>query len=476
MNRAISQSQAPAPLGLWDAVSIIVGIVVGVGIYETPPLILKNVSGPWMALGVWTVAGLLSLIGALCYAELATTYPRAGGDYVYLSRAYGPWAGFLFGWAQLAVVLSGSIGMLAYVFADYAVKLWELERGTGFAFAALAVVALTLLNLLGVVFGKRTQNVLTAAKVLGLGGILVAGFFWAQPVETTKLAEADFDAVKFALVLVFVTYGGWNDAAYVAAEVRDRSRNVPRALILGTMGVTVIYLLVNGAYLRGLGFAGARQAEAVAADVLKLPLGQFGFKAMCLLVMISALGGVNGLIFSGSRVYSMLGTDHPIFAWLGRWRTKTGSPGGAMVTQAVIALILIAVVGTSPGRAAVDGLLNQMGLEAATWEGHGGFETLLKCTAPVFWLFFLMTGLSLFILRFKDRGRERPFSVPLFPVVPFIFCCTCAYMIYSGIGYAGKLGLVGGGLLVVGLPLYALSRWMAGSKASTASEPTTEIT
>src|SRR5437660_11334622 len=165
---AASQRQPQAvcaQLSLWDAVSIIIGIVIGAGIYETPPLVFRNVSGPWTGLGVWAFAGLLCLFGALCYAELASTYPRSGGDYVYLTRAYGPWAGFLFGWAQLAVILTANIGMMAYVFADYAVRLWP---GPAWCWAALAVVALTLLNLLGLAFGKGAQNVLTCAKVLGL--------------------------------------------------------------------------------------------------------------------------------------------------------------------------------------------------------------------------------------------------------------------------------------------------------------------
>ncbi len=163
-----------AQLSLWDAVSIIIGIVIGAGIYETPPLIFKNVHGPWEGLGVWALGGLLSLVGALCYAELATTYPRSGGDYVYLTRAFGPWLGFLFGWAQMLIIRSGNIGMLAYVFADYATKLWAFGQGAprllsqgqvAFAYAAGAVTVLSVLNILGVVFGKRTQNLLTRCLV-----------------------------------------------------------------------------------------------------------------------------------------------------------------------------------------------------------------------------------------------------------------------------------------------------------------------
>ncbi len=452
-----------AQLGLWDAVSIIVGIVIGAGIYETAPLVFSNVSGPWMALGVWGLGGVLSLIGALCYAELATTYPRIGGDYVYLSRAYGAWAGFFFGWAQLAVILTGSIGMMAYVFADYAVRLWP---GPAYLYAVLAVVVLSSLNVLGVTLGKGTQNLLSTAKVLGLGGIIVAGFIWGQAGPATfQTAAAGSSSFGLAMIFVLYTYGGWNDAAFVAAELQDRRRNIPLALVLGTAAITVIYLLVNTGYLLGLGFEKAQKSSAIAADVLQLSLEPFsanaaklGSQVMCLLVMISALSAVNGLIFTGSRVYSALGSEHSIFAPLAQWHPRWESPVWSLLAQALITLALITAVGTDLGRAALDGLVTAAGLEPLSWQGHGGFDTLLRCTAPVFWLFFLLTGLSLFVLRIKDKDVERPFRVPLYPVLPLIFCCTCGYMLYSSADYAGKLVLIGITPLLVGLPLYALSR------------------
>jgi amino acid transporter len=456
--------EVPARLSVADAVSIIVGIVIGAGIFETPPFILGNVSGPGMAMAVWALAGLLSLNGALCYAELATTYPRTGGDYVYLTRAYGPGVGFLFGWAQLAVILTANIGMMAYVFAQYAVKLWDGRPGTEWAWAALAVLALTALNLLGVVFGKHTQNLLTAAKVLGLAGVLAAGFLAPGSAQqpSGQPPDASFKTFAFAMVLVFITYGGWNDAAYVAAEVRDGRRNIPRALVGGILAITLIYLLVNAAYLWSLGFDGARNSHAVAADVLQKAVGSWGARAISLLVMVSALGAANGLILTGSRVCSALGADHPIFARLGRWHHRTSTPRTALLVQAVISLGMIAAVGTPPGRAALDHVFRAAGLRVESWEGRSGFETLLRCTAPVFWFFFLLTALSLFVLRARDRGLKRPFQVPLYPLLPAVFCATCAYMVYAGIEYAGKFGLIGGLLLVAGLPLYAVSRRLAG--------------
>jgi APA family basic amino acid/polyamine antiporter len=457
-------ANSPAPgfrahLSLWDAVSIIAGIVIGASIYEIPPSVFQNAASPWMGLAVWVIAGLLCLIGALCYAELASTYPRLGGDYFYLTRAYGSEAGFLYGWAQLGIIQTANIGMMAYVFADYAVKLWDLPKEWGVLFALLAVAGLSLMNILGVVVGKGTQNVLTAAKILGLGGILVAGFYWGHVESAVEgPAISPNPSLKFALIPVFFAYGGWNDAAFVAAEMRNPRRNIPLALILATVGIIVIYVLVNGAYLLGLGFEGVQRSDAVAADVLKLARWPWGYQAMCILVMISALGAANGLIFTSSRIYAALGADHVIFSGLSRWHPKLGSPVWSLLTQAASSLVMIAAVGTTIGREGLNELFTKVGLGAVPWEGRSGFGTLLQCSAPIFWFFFLLSALSLFVLRFKDRGMNRPFSVPFFPIIPLIFLATCAYMLYSGIDYAGNLGLVGAALLLVGVPLCLISK------------------
>jgi basic amino acid/polyamine antiporter, APA family len=457
----------PVRLGLEDAVSIIIGIVIGAGIYETPPMVFRQAPSAWVALAIWALAGLLCLIGALCYAELASTYPRLGGDYVYLTRAYGAPVGFLYGWSQLALIQTGSIGMMAYVFADYAVKLWNFGSHALVLYAAGAVTILSLLNLLGVVLGKGTQNLLTLAKVLGLGGILIAGFSWGKAAPAEPRPGLDLTSLAGLLVPIFLTYGGWNDAAFVAAELRQPRRNIPLALILGTAGVTFLYLAANAAYLFALGLERAGKSEAIAADVLGLALGESGYKAMCILVMISALGAVNGLIFTSSRIYAKLGSEHRLFSRLGRWHPRLQTPVWSLVIQAVIGLILIVGVGTETGRWVIDSVLRSVlrsvGQEKA-WRGAGGFQPLLQCTAPVFWSFFLLSAVSLFILRWKDRHIERPFSVPLFPVVPLIFCATCAYMLYGSIGYAGYLGLVGAALVLVGVPLYFLSGRMTSSE------------
>jgi amino acid transporter len=261
----------------------------------------------------------------------------------------------------------------------------------------------------------------------------------------------------FAMVLVFLAFSGYNDAAYVAAEVRDRRRNMPLALILGVVAVTLIYLAINAAYLYGLGLGDARRSDAIAADVLGLFLGSNGEKAMCLLVMISALGAINGSILTGSRVFSTLGADHRLFGWLGSWNVRSGAPVNALVTQGLISLVMIVGVGTVMGQQTLNQLFTLVGLEKLSWAGRSGFETLLKLTTPIFWVFFLLTSLSLFVLRERDRRLERPFRMPMYPLLPLIFTGTCIYMLHSGINYAGELGLIGAVLLVVGLFLYWLS-------------------
>jgi APA family basic amino acid/polyamine antiporter len=453
-------------LGLWDAVSIIIGIVIGAGIYETAPLVFANVSSPAAGLLVWVAGGVLSLIGAACYAELASTYPRSGGDYVYLTKAFGPLSGFLFGWAQLTVILTGSIGMMAYVFADYASALFGLGASAGVILAGSSVLLLTLLNVGSSSLGTKAQNLLSVAKLLGVVGVVVTGVALAlkrAPEAATSVPPAVTEAAPgvslgLAMILVLYTFGGWNDAAFVAAEVRDRKRNLPRALLLGTAAITLIYVAMNAAFLFALGFEGARRSQAIARDLFVAAFGPAGGAAISLLVMVSALGAVNALIFTGSRLHATLGGDYSALSRLGAWHPRWRSPVTSLLVQMAITLAMIGLVGTARGRASIDGALVFAGLSPATWSGHGGFDTLLSCTAPVFWMFFLLTGLSVMRLRKLEPDRPRPFRVPLYPLTPLVFCGTCAYMLYSSIAYAGTLTLIGLAPLVLGVPVYLASK------------------
>lgn len=452
-----------ARLGLFDSVSLAIGIVVGASIFKVSPAVFNNVTSPWQGLAAWLAGGGLSLVGALCFAELAAAYPRSGGQYVYLSRAFGALMGFLFGWAQLAAIITGTIGAMAYVFADYAVAFLDASTEYGAQLAAAAIAMLTALNLLGVVVGKITQNILTVAKILSLTGIIVAGFCFRGAVAEPEagVTHSGNSSIGLALIFVLYAYGGWSDVAYVTAETRRRRRNVPLALLVSVGVVTLLYLAINGAYLAGLGLGGLRESKAPAADVLRAAVGPTGGHVMSLLVMVSSLGAINGMIFAGARVYSAMGSDHRLFAWLARWSPRWQTPAWSLLVQAAVALALVVIVGTHSGRNGVDYALSACGLSGLTWEEYGGgFETLVAATAPVFWLFFLLTGVALFVLRVREPDHRRPFRVPLYPLVPLIFCATSLYMLYAAVEYAGALALLGVLPLGLGVPLYGFSRYL----------------
>jgi amino acid transporter len=450
-NGTETETRVAPRLGLWDTVSIIVGIVVGTAIFRSPTVVFQNAGGPSQALGLWFIGGVLAWCGAVCYAELATTYPRDGGDYEYLSRAFGSWCGFLFGWAQLATVISGNIAIMAYAFADYSMRMgiWPWKEQL-VLLVALPVVVLAVLNALGVVAGKVVQNLLSAAKVVGLLGLVGAGVWVVSHPEGTRPQAAfesesnPFARIGLALVFVLYAYGGWSHAAYVAAEVRDQRRNLPRALMLGIVSITVIYLAVNATYVAVLGYDGARHTATPAADVLEIACGPWGGRAISLLVMLSALGAINGMILTGTRIYAVWGADYRALAWLSAWNRRSVAPVAAIAAQTVIALALIALVGTRAGRASFDAVLRAFGLSGLPWAKYsGGFETLIAGSTPVFWLLTLLTGIALFVLRHIDRAVERPFTVPLYPLPLLAFCGTSAYMLWASVAYARWLSLIG---------------------------------
>ena len=460
-DHAVTEPQEHGPLTLWDAVSLVIGIVIGSTIYKTPGTICSNVSSPWMALGLWVLCGGLSFVGALCYAELATTYSRSGGEYNYLTRAFGSWAGFLFGWSQLAIIQTGSIGALSYVFAEYAVEVFHAPERSEFWFALGSVIGLTLLNMLGVHAGRHTQKVLVLAKLLGLLLLIMAGLSSTAEVSMAATSPVNGPGWSLSMILVLYAYGGWNDAAFVTAEVKNRSRNIPLALLYGLGVIVVVYVLVNLAYLRALGFEGLRHSQRPAADALSAVLGEYAGRGMSLLVMISALGGLNGLILAVSRVHAAVGADHAMFAWLGRWSDRTRTPVWSLFAQGVSTVAMILGVGTENGRKWIDEQLARAGLRTIPWDQYfGGFDTLFAASAPIFWLFFLSTGIAYFVLRVIDRNRLRPFKAPLFPLCPLVFCGMSAFGLYSATNYAAPLLPLIAIPFSAGLPLYFVSRWM----------------
>jgi amino acid transporter len=442
-------------LTLLDSTSIIVGIIIGVGIYEASPLIARSVTGPAALLGVWLAGGAFALIGSLCYAELGTAYPAEGGDYVYLTRAFGRRMGFLFAWSELWVVRPGSIGAMAFVFADYADRLLASD-GRQVVYAAGSVIALTAINVAGVTTGKWTQNVLTATKILGLLIVVMVGFFAAA--EAARVPDAGEPVAAapanwgFAMILILYAYGGWNDIAYVGAEVRRPEKNIVRALLLGTAAVTAIYLLINGAFLYALGFRGTQEAEAVAAGVAELGLGVWGARAVSGLVCISALGAINGMVFTGARIYYALGTEHALFAPLGVWSERFSTPLRSLVLQGLITLSVV------------------IGFSQATDSSRSGFEKMVIFGLPLFWLFLLLVGVALFVLRWREPSRRGFFRVPGYPLTPLVFCASSLFMLYSSCKYAYDERSIEAmwaiGLFAVGLAVSCLSTRGGGGVTS----------
>src|SRR5512134_1808864 len=413
---------APRPvLSVFDAVMITVGIVIGAGIFKTPSMV-AGVTGAvdWMLIA-WVLGGVLSLIGALCYAELASSFPSAGGDYHFLSRAYGKDLSFFFAWARVAVITTGSIALLAFVFGDYMSRVLSLGPNSSAIYAALTVIVLTAINLFGLRESARTQNVLTILEVSGLVLVAIAGLIATAPAAAPAplaAAAASSNAIPpmFGLAMVFVllTYGGWNEAAYISAEVKGGPRAIVRTLVLALLVITVVYVLFVLAVLKGLGFAAMAKSTAVGADVMQAAFGPFGAQLIGAIVGIATLTSINATMIVGARTNYALGRDWPVLAFIGQWHGTRNVPVVAFLVQAAIALALIAF-----------GALQK-----------DGFSAMVEFTAPVLWFFFLLTGVGLFVLRFREPHVARPFKVPLYPILPIVFVVTCGYLFYSSVTYA----------------------------------------
>ena len=436
---AAAESQAGGQprqtLSLFDAVAMIVGLIIGAGIFGTPSIVAGASAGQDMMIASWVAGGIFAVIGALSYAELSTAFPSAGGEYHFIQRAYGHSLAFLYGWARMTVIVAGSIAVFAYLFGDYMSRLINLGPFSSAAWAALVVIALTAVNYVGIREGKSTQNFFTVLEVGGLVLIIIAGLFVATPAAPAAAAPAPGGGpwymgagIGTAMLFVLFTYGGWNDAAYISAEVRDPNRNMARALLTAIGVVTVVYVLVNLAYLKGLGYEAMTRSDAVAADLLKAAWGGTGEKIISVAVAIAALTSVNGSIIVGARSNYALGRDWPLLGFLGRWDEKSGSPRMAMLAQGAIALCLV-------------------GFGAFQ---NAGFKGLVEYSLPVFWAFFMMVGIAVFVLRWKEPDAPRPFRVPGYPVVPAIFVATCAFLLYSSLAYHRTHALWGLGVLAIG--------------------------
>lgn len=441
--RGAQDAQPRATLSVVDAAAMVVGIVIGIGIFKTPSLVAGSTDSEAVFLLLWVAGGAISLIGALCYAELAAAHPGAGGEYNFLTRAYGRAVGFLFAWGRMAVIQTGAIAAVAFVFGDYAAELLPLGPWGPSVYAAAAIVALTWVNVRGTLSSRGVQLVFTTATVAAVAGVVIAGVASGAAPPPPAAAASPSGTIGLAMVFVLLTYGGWNEAAYLSGEVRNVQRNMIRLLLLGLGVIVAAYLLLNVAYLNVLGLAAMRGSQVVAADLMRATLGEGGAAVLSFAVVVAAVSTLNGTIFTGARTSYALGRDFALFGMLGRWDGATKTPTNALLVQGAVSLLLV-LFGTLT---------------------RSGFTTMVEYTAPVFWLFFLLAGASLFVLRWRHKDRALPFRVPLYPLTPLLFCATCAYMLYASLAYTGIGALFGAAVLLAGVPLLVWRREAAAGSA-----------
>lgn len=430
-------NQPTKQLSTFSAIAIIVGIVIGAGIFKTPSMVAGVTGDAGWLIVAWVLGGVISLAGALCYAELATTYPHAGGDYHFLARAFGKPASFLYAWAKATVINTGSIALLAFVFGDYMSKVVNLGPHSTALWAVGVVVAMTLINLIGLHAASWVQTCLTMIEVTGLLCVAVAGIVLSgdAPASPSMFSSSpSLGMFGLAMVFVLLTYGGWNEAAYISAEVRGGKRAIVPVIVISIMILTLIYVLFNIAVLAGLGLSGLAGSKAVAADLMGKAFGPWGEKMLGIFVAVAALTSINATMIVGARTNYALGRDWPALRFMGNWYAERGSPVAAYVVQSILSLALVGL---------------------GVWQTDG-FEVMVEFTAPVFWAFLFLVGVSLFVMRVKDPHVERPFKVPLYPLTPILFCLTCGFLTYSSVTYAISKGAVYISLLVMAVGVVAL--------------------
>lgn len=397
---------------------VAVAMVVGAGIFKSPAEV-AGASGDagWM-FTAWILAGAISLIGALCYAELSTAYPNAGGDYHFLSRAFGKPIGFLFAWARFAVINTGSIAILGFVLGDYLNTALPIGPQGGALYAAMAVVIMTGFNLRGV--GKSSDAAdygLTSLEVIGLLMMAGAGVWLVlsgvSSAEAFNLSAAPpTDGYGYALVMALLAFGGWTEVATLSAEVRDARRGMLRALLLAIGLITALYLLVNWAFWYGLGVEGLAASKAPAADLMSKAFGPAAGFLTALAIAFAVITSISATIVVGARTTYACAHDWPALAAIGRWDDRRGIPTAAVWAQGLMGLALV-------------------GFGAA----YNGFATLVDYTAPIYWLFLALSGAALIVLRIREPTRDRPFRVPLYPIAPLAFIGASALMLWSAVDF-----------------------------------------
>lgn len=438
-------------LGIWSAASIVVGTVIGSGIFLVPKTMILQVGDPLTVFGVWIFGGVLTLAGALTYAEMAAMLPEAGGEYNYLKAAYGPFWGFLYSWTQLAVAKSASIATLATGFFLYLANFRPelnsvlatlpvpagppLEIRSGQLFAIAVILGLAVVNYFGVKAGGELQVVVTILKVALIGGIVGVGLFGgrgdAANYTTSIPAPGGVAGFFAALVAALWAYDGWNNLGMVSSEVQDPQRNLPRAIILGTLAVIVIYLLTNVAYFLVLPASGVAASDRVAAEMMRKVLGAGGAGAVSVAAMISIFAALNGSILSGARVPYAAARDGLFLKPFGRVHPGHHTPAFSIFALSLWSCVLIL---------------------------SGQYDQLLTLVIFPSWILYGMAAAAVLVLRRKHPDWPRPYRTLGYPVVPVLFVGVALILL----GYTLKnspresgLGLI---IIVLGLPVYAWVR------------------
>ncbi len=437
-------------LGIWSAAAIVVGTVIGSGIFLVPSSMIQNVGTPLMVFAVWVFGGLLTLFGALSYAELAAAMPEAGGEYVYLREAYGPLWGFLYGWTQMWVAKSGSIATLATGFFIYLAnfqpgleKVWmvvplplgeagrPLEIRYGQLLAMAVIAALALINYFGVRAGGNVQVSVTVVKVLLLAAIVVIGLGTAHGTSanyhTSMPAPGGIAGFFAALVAALWAYDGWNNVAMVASEVRKPQRNLPLALILGSLAVLAIYLLTNLAYFRVLPADSVAGTDRVAGEMMRRILGPGGAAAVSVAAMISIFAALNGSILSGSRVPFAMARDGLFFRRVGFVHPQHRTPSVSILALSAWAALLVL---------------------------SGRYDQLYTYVIFASVILYAMATASVIVLRFKRPDLPRPYRTLGYPVIPAIFVIAISCLVVSTLLKSPRESLMGLVLISVGLPFY----------------------
>ena len=424
-------------LSLVDGLVLVVGMVVGIGIFALPAQVAMFAGNGFNYLALWLVGGALALNGALCYAELAGRFPSAGGEYQFLSRAYGKNLAILFAWARCSVIQTGSIALVAFVYGDYAQSLLPLGAHGAAIHAAIIISIFTAINMAGTFQGTLAQKVFTSLDMLALVSLLAAGAVLilggtASPAPVAAPSSGDGGMIGLAIVFVMLTYGGWNESAYLSAELKDCNRNMVRVLVLSILMITALYFAVAFIYLQAVGFDALARSSTIAADVMGAAFGPAGATAIAIFICGSAISTLNATIFTGGRIYYELGRDLPWLQKFGRWSPQGENPVNAFILQGAVALLLVMLA---------------VNLQKS------GLQTMVDYITPIFWLFMTLVGVSLFLFRHRGQGESGGYRVPLYPVTPLFFVATCLYMLYSSVNYVQQGTLIGLAMLLAGVPL-----------------------